>query len=177
MTAGRVAQEYNIRKSGKGAFREDRHHATAVETDSHLIRCIVYTDLNMVRAGVVSHPSEWEFCGYNEIRNPKKRKGIIDFKMLMYLLDIENRDLLKEAHHEWVDNALSAKSCDRESQWTQSIAVGSKNFIEKIKTELGPCAKGRTVIGSNDDMFQLREKQSAYAHAYETVDNTFTWEQ
>jgi len=33
----------------------------------------------MVRAGVVEHPSQWEFCGYNEIQNPRKRKGIIDF--------------------------------------------------------------------------------------------------
>ncbi len=87
--------------------------------------------------------------------------------MLMYLSDIENRDLLKEVHHKWADNALSTKSCVRESQRTQSIAVGSKYFTEKIKTEPGPRAKGRRVIGSNDDMFQLREKQSAYAHAYE----------
>jgi len=28
---------------------------------------ISYIDLNMVHAGVVKHPSEWEFNGYNEI--------------------------------------------------------------------------------------------------------------
>ena len=51
MIAGRTAQEYNIRKRRKGAFREDRYHATAVQDDYHLIRCLVYIDLNMVRAG------------------------------------------------------------------------------------------------------------------------------
>ena len=90
LTAGRTGQEYNIRKKRKGAFWEDRYYATAVETNQHLIRCIVYIDLNMVRAGVVEHPSEWEFCAYNEIQNPKKRKGIIDFEILMNLLEIEN---------------------------------------------------------------------------------------
>ncbi|CAB1082012.1 Transposase and inactivated derivatives, partial [Olavius algarvensis Delta 1 endosymbiont] len=30
----------------------------AKENGDHLIKCIVYTDLNMVRAGVVKHPSE-----------------------------------------------------------------------------------------------------------------------
>ena len=65
MIAGRTAQEYNIRKRRKGAFREDRYHATAVQDDDHLIRCLVYIDLNMVRAGVVKHPSKWLFSGYN----------------------------------------------------------------------------------------------------------------
>jgi putative transposase len=59
LIAGRTAQEYNQRKKRKGAFWEDRYHATAIQTDRHLIRCLVYIDLNMVRAGAVTHPSEW----------------------------------------------------------------------------------------------------------------------
>ncbi len=59
LVAGRTAQEYNQRKSRKGAFWEDRYHATAVETDQHLIQCLMYIDLNMVRAGVVAHPKDW----------------------------------------------------------------------------------------------------------------------
>jgi len=34
--------------------------ATAIESGDHLLRCIVYIDLNMVRAGVVNHPSDWD---------------------------------------------------------------------------------------------------------------------
>ena len=56
LIAGRAGQEYNERKGRHGAFWEDRYHATAIETDEHLHRCIVYIDLNMVRAGVVEHP-------------------------------------------------------------------------------------------------------------------------
>ena len=36
----------------KGAFWEDRYHATVIEKGEHLLRCIVYIDMNMVRAGV-----------------------------------------------------------------------------------------------------------------------------
>jgi hypothetical protein len=32
LIAGRTAQEFNIRKGRKGAFWEDRYHATAVQT-------------------------------------------------------------------------------------------------------------------------------------------------
>ena len=56
LIAGRTAQEYNQRKNRQGAFWEDRYHATAIEADEHLHRCLVYIDLNMVRAGVVNHP-------------------------------------------------------------------------------------------------------------------------
>src|SRR5687768_11371658 len=59
LIAGRTAQEYNQRKSRMGAYWQDRYHATAVDTEGYLARCMAYIDLNMVRAGVISHPSEW----------------------------------------------------------------------------------------------------------------------
>jgi putative transposase len=46
LIAGRTGQEYNRRKKRKGAFWEDRYHATAVETGEHRLRCIVYIDMN-----------------------------------------------------------------------------------------------------------------------------------
>lgn len=79
LTAGRVSQEYNQRKRRKGAYWEDRYHATAIETGRHLLRCIVYIDLNMVRAGVVSHPAEWAFGGYNEIQSPRRKSILINY--------------------------------------------------------------------------------------------------
>jgi putative transposase len=54
LIAGRTAQEYNQRKGRQGAFWEDRYHATAIEADEHLHRCVVYIDLNMVRTGAVT---------------------------------------------------------------------------------------------------------------------------
>jgi REP element-mobilizing transposase RayT len=42
LIAARTGQEFNQRKSRKGAFWEDRYHATAVETDAHLVQCLVY---------------------------------------------------------------------------------------------------------------------------------------
>ena len=57
LVAGSTAQEFNKRKQRKGAFWEDRYHATAVERNDHLIRCLVYIDLYMVRAGVAASPT------------------------------------------------------------------------------------------------------------------------
>ena len=56
LIAGRTAQEYNQRKDRQGAFWEDRYHATAIEADEHLHRCLIYIDLNMVRATSAGKP-------------------------------------------------------------------------------------------------------------------------
>jgi putative transposase len=82
LRAGRTGQEFNLRKKRKGAYWEDRYHATAVETGRHLAQCLVYIDLNMVRAGVVKHPSQWPFGGYNEIQKPKVRYALINYDEL-----------------------------------------------------------------------------------------------
>jgi len=49
LIAGRTGQEFNQRKARKGAYWEDRYHATAVEHGEHLLRCIAYGDLNPVK--------------------------------------------------------------------------------------------------------------------------------
>lgn len=74
LIAGRTAQEYNQRKGRKGAFREGRYHATAVDSEMYLACCMVYIDLNMVAAGVVSHLADWPCCGYCEFQSPLQRK-------------------------------------------------------------------------------------------------------
>ncbi len=177
LVAGRTGQEYNVRKNRKGAFWEDRYHATAVEKNRYLRKCITYIDLNMVRAGVVEHPTQWEFCGYNEIQNPRKRKRIIDFNRLMGLLGFENYDDLKDAHHKWVASEIQTNNSDKENKWTQSIAVGSKTFIETMKEALGFRAKGRKIICA-DDTFELREVKAPYGKATDqNSGNTYLWNQ
>jgi hypothetical protein len=69
-------------KKRRGAFWKDRYHATTIAADEHLHRCLVYIDLNMVRAGVFKHPSEW---AHNEIQEPPERYGIIDLRALREL--------------------------------------------------------------------------------------------
>ena len=55
LAAGRTGQEYNQRKDRKGAYWEDRYHATAVESGDHLARCMVYIDSN----GEKARAEEW----------------------------------------------------------------------------------------------------------------------
>jgi len=137
LIAGRTAQEYNFRKSRKGAFWEDRYHATAVDSDDYLSHCLAYIDLNMVRAGVVNHPDEWDVCGYRELQYPPKRYAIINRQKLAELLGFQNELMLQRSHAEWIKDMLGSEGLKRESKWTESLAVGHRSFVDDIKTELG----------------------------------------
>ena len=64
----------------------------------------------------------------------------------------------------------------KENNLTQSIAVGSKPLVEKIKESLGFRAKGRKVIHA-DDSFELREVLTPYGTANNPdLGNTFLWD-
>ena len=89
LVQGQVALEYNRRKRRTGAFWHDRYHATAVETGTHVLRCCSYIDLNMVRAGVVTHPSQWRWCGYGEIMRGRRRFRLIDREKLSEAIGLD----------------------------------------------------------------------------------------
>lgn len=144
LIAARVALEFNRRKSRRGAFWEDRYFATAVATDTHLQRCLVYIDLNMVRAGVVSHPAHWPISGYNEIQRPPQRYRIIDFNALCRLTGIPSNASFQAAHRDWVQQTLREGQLQRQSIWSEAVAVGDAAYVDSVRRELGVSAYHRS---------------------------------
>lgn len=161
LVAGRTAQEYNQRKQRKGAFWEDRYHATAVQAGKHLAQCMAYIDLNMVRAGVVRHPSDWECCGYKEIQNPPERYRIIDRNRAAELLALSGLEKLARQQRTWVEANFKGDGSIRESKWTESIAVGDQSFVENTMERLGVKAIHRKITEENG-AFALREPKIPY---------------
>ncbi len=125
-------QEYNQRKGRKGAFWEDSYHA-AVQNHECLARCIVYIDLNMVRAGVVTHPEQWAESGYREAQIPPKRYRVINVQALMQLQGFKELAQYQRACATWVDAALVGRPEGPDGVWTESLAMGSEHFVEGIK--------------------------------------------
>jgi hypothetical protein len=107
----------------------------------HLHRCLVYIDLNMVRAGVVGHPGQWKESGFSEIRDPPKRYRIVDLRSLSELSGFVNLEDFQRAHREWNEQRLENGLATRHDQWSEAIAVGSLGFVEQVKRQLGikPC--------------------------------------
>jgi REP element-mobilizing transposase RayT len=162
LIAGKTAQEFNRRKARKGAFWEDRYHATAIETGEHFLRCLVYIDLNMVRNGAVQHPSAWQHGGYQEIQNPPLRYSLIHREKLIACCGLETDEQLRKRHRQWVEESIDNGTNLRQPQWTESIAVGSKGFVQGVLQKLELQAKGR-LVREVVDYYELREQETAYS--------------
>ncbi len=79
----------------------------------------------------------------------------------MHLLAISDSEQLSLSHRNWVEEALKTKEKSREGRWSESIAVGSLSFIQKVKGELGSRGFGRNIISSAEG-HELREPQVSY---------------
>ena len=55
-----VARWYNYTFSRRGRFWAERFKSTLLESDEQMIDCLLYVELNSVRAGIVTHPEEYE---------------------------------------------------------------------------------------------------------------------
>jgi putative transposase len=128
LIAGQVAQQYNRRKSRSGAFWGDRYHATAVQNGKHLRRCMRYIDLNMVRAGRVVHPSQWNHAGYHRIQNPLIRENRLDLDQAMQCLGFDNLHELQSWQRSTIQEALQLP-LKRDPNWTNAIAIGDPDFL------------------------------------------------
>lgn len=138
LVASRTAIEYNKRKDRSGAFWEDNYHATAVATGEHLLRCLLYIDLNMVRAGVVRHPKDWPMSGYHEIMTEhRKRYKLIDRIRLLQLLEISDLADFREKYETWIQEKLKFGLLQRDKKWTEAIAVGDQEFVEYFHAKTG----------------------------------------
>jgi len=160
LVAGRTAQEYNRRKCRRGAFWEDRYHATAVQDDEHLARCMTYVDLNMVRAGAVEHPADWDVAGFSEIQSPWKRKGVIDFSALCNLLDETTIEQLGARLKQAAESSIGTSS--RDDVWTNAVGVGNDAFLSMLRNDLGPRGLHRR-IKLDGQQLALREHELSYS--------------
>jgi putative transposase len=181
LVAGRTGQEYNNRKDRKGAFWEDRYHATIVQSNRHLLSCMAYIDLNMVRAGVVLHPSEWQDCGYNEIIHQPERAGLIDVKKLKSVLGFSDADDLAAAYQQIILDAIQDSPSSRQPMWTEGIVVGDEDYVKETKSKLTGMALGREIIAA-DSAFVLREPSFPYGFHFDArnsdleLKNTYYWD-
>lgn len=84
-------------------------------------------------------------------------------------------------HRQWVEEALTRDTSARDQRWSESIAVGSGAFVDKVKAELGIKARHWSI--TEDGMTHtLRESEAAYTcdfpgqNSVLSLDNTVFWD-
>ncbi len=129
---GEFARRYNRRKHRANAFWGDRYHATMIESGEHLWRCLLYIDLNMVRAGAVRHPREWPWTGYQELMGLRTRYRIIDQQRLLSQVEAGSLESFRENYDFCIDRAIRQGDLHREPEWTEGLAVGSERYVQEV---------------------------------------------
>jgi len=159
---GDFAASYNRRKHRSGSYWEDRYHCTMVEDGEHLWNCIQYVDLNMVRAGVVNHPREWPWCGYQELTGEKTRYRLLNVGRVLELLGMPDLEFFVSEYQARIRRAIEEKRLSREKCWTESIAVGREEYVRKIAGTIRRERLRPRIEESNDGYWAVWEAAPKY---------------
>ena len=158
---GEFAEWYNYRKRRSGSFWNGRYHCTMIESGEHLWNCMRYINLNMVRAGVVSHPREWKWCGYYEMVGKRGKHLVLNKARLVKLTGAGSAEDLGRNHEAMISEALEGGALEREPQWTEPIGVGSREFVTGI-AEQTRNRKQLRIRESQTGSWTLREEEAHY---------------
>jgi putative transposase len=104
-----------------------------VEEGSYLWRCPCYVELNRVRCGVVGYPREWEWVGYHEILGKRRRYRLVDWERLCWRLATGDLEEVRHNLEAALNDAIAQGEVKREAIWTESLAVGSVGFVQRIE--------------------------------------------
>lgn len=161
---GDFAQFYNRRKRRENSFWGDRYHATMVDSGEYLWRCLVYVDLNMVRAGVVEHPKEWDWTAYNELVGARQRYLVLDTPRLLECLGEASLGSFRANYAESIYQALRQGAIEREGTWTEALAVGSEAYVAEVGGKIPNRMKVATQNeGPEKELWTVRERRDAYS--------------
>lgn len=163
---GEFAQHYNLRKDRENAFWGDRYHATMIDTGEYLWKCLIYIDLNMVRAGVVKHPKDWEWTAYRELMGLRKRYCLVDKAALLDQTGAASEEAFESNYAHEVDAAVHRRELGREAKWTESLAVGSEAFVKRVGRQVDNRMRVEALEDvAGDSTWILRERQDRIAYA------------
>ena len=135
---GEMGQHYNLHRQREGSFWANRFHATWIETGVHLQRCLLYIDMNMVRAGVVERPEQWPHSSAHELASGRQRYCVVDRHRLVERLGFPDWDTFRG----WYDGGLREimvrrAFMHRQAYWTGSLAVGGSEWVESAAVRGG----------------------------------------
>ena len=133
---------FNLRHNRTGTLWEGRYRSTLIESERYLLACMVYIDLNPVRAGMVGRPEDFRWSSYRHSIGQLSDKLVTPHALYWAF---GNTPFAREAAYAaLVQTGLSDR---QNSELTQSAlsgwALGSQAFV----SELGQGTSRRLVPG------------------------------
>ena len=158
---GEFAKAYNRRKGRENAFWGDNFNATLVESGRYLWECLCYIALNMNRCGVVTHPKDWPWVGYHEIMGSRSRYRFVDLERLCWRLRTDSIEEVRRNLAVSLADRIARDQMKREPLWTESLAVGSLEFVQSIRP-LIPLRRETEIVVPTQGVWTLQETPTPY---------------
>lgn len=138
-------QYFNFTYQRSGTLLEGRYKATLIDSEAYLLTCMRYIELNPVRAGMVSHPSEYPWSSYscNAMGQPDDLVSPhLDFRRLGKT-DEERQAAYRQLFKQRLSEYSIAEIRDATNK---AWVLGSDRFKQRMQKQLGrpivPAARG-----------------------------------
>ncbi len=130
----RYVRYFNDRLHRTGTLWEGRYRSTLIEAERYLLACMVYIDLNPVRAGMVAQPDDYAWSSYGHYVGHKADPLITPHPLLW---NLGNTPFAREsAYAALVRSGLTPM---QQTALTQSVmtgwALGETGFVQALQAQ------------------------------------------
>lgn len=139
-------RHFNNRHARTGGLWEGRYRSTLVQAERYLLACMVYIDLNPVRAGIVEEPAQYPWSSHRHYAGVANDRLVTPHPLFW---ELGNTPFAREqAYGNLVAAGLSRKVQDELGGSThKGWALGDTAYLEALEREPvrrpAPKAKGR----------------------------------
>jgi putative transposase len=133
--AGRHTRRTNRIERRTGTLWDARYYSSPIETDSYLLACCRYVELNPVRAGIVKSPDDYPWSSYRQrVEADAERWVTLDPSYLGLGASPEQRC---RAYREWVNRGVGAELDVIRAAINRSQLTGDASFVDQIELVTG----------------------------------------
>ena len=132
----RYAQYINKKYERTGTLWEGRHKASAVDTESYLLKCYRYIELNPVAAYMVDRPEEYAWTSHH--CNAWGEQDPLIAEHESYLALGRNLEQRYSTYRDYFSEALSSEDLNAISKAAHySMPLGPESFVEQVERLIG----------------------------------------
>jgi putative transposase len=136
MLGRRYVGWFNFLHQRTGTLWEGRYKATLIDTDAYLFSCLRYIELNPVRAGIVSSPSDYRWSSHRA--NGYGARDPVVTAHPSFLASASTDDERRDAFRRTFGQPMPAQTVSAIRDATQfEWALGSEAFRERIASMTG----------------------------------------
>ena len=142
----RYVRKINVKYRRSGTLWEGRYKASLVESESYLLTCMRYIELNPVRAAMVEHPAEYRWSSYRVNAQVGANDLIMPHEVYQRLgrTDAERRGSYRALFGQCLESSLIDEIRDSlNSEWV----LGTSRFRQEIEAitarQVAPRPRGR----------------------------------